>query len=337
MQRQPLFGVLMVFVAVADASAHNSRAVFHDSSRVIETEGVVTRVLWRNPHTRFWLMDDNGVEWALESTPPATLSRHGLGRAVLTEGARIRVAGPAARFAANAMEVHNVLLPDGKELLIQVTARPRWTEDVQGLEVSGFAESDVRAAEAAATGMFRVWSRPYGESFSLVPDNGYPLSAAALAATEAYDPVADNPIPGRTPKGMPMIMSNPLPLEFVNAGDEIRLRIEEYDLVRVIQMDPDAEEVSPSSLGYSVGHWENGDLVVTTTNVNFMHFGSQIPLSADVELLERFAPSADQQRLDYTLTVTDALTFAPPLVVRRHWVWVPGETVEPWLCEDDNE
>ena len=77
MQRQPLFGVLMVFVAVADASAHNSRAVFHDSSRVIETEGVVTRVLWRNPHTRFWLMDDNGVEWALESTPPATLSRHG--------------------------------------------------------------------------------------------------------------------------------------------------------------------------------------------------------------------------------------------------------------------
>ena len=337
MHGQTLCGVLLVFVAVVDASAHHSRAAFYDSSRIIVTEGVVTRVLWRNPHTRFWLLDDNGAEWTLESTPPATLSRHGLGREVLTEGARIRVAGPAARFAANAMEVHNVLLPGGKELLIQVTARPRWTEDVQGLEVSGFAESDVRAAEAAATGIFRVWSRPYGESFSLVPDNGYPLTAAALAAREAYDPVADNPIPGCTPKGMPMIMSNPLPFEFVNAGDEIRLRIEEYDLVRVIHMDPDAEEAVPSPVGYSVGHWEDGDLVVTTTDINFMHFGSRIPLSADVQLLERFALSADQRRLDYALTVTDALTFTQPLIVRRQWVWVPGETVEPWLCEDDNE
>jgi hypothetical protein len=95
--------------------------------------------------------------------------------------------------------------------------------------------------------------------------------------------------------------------------------------------------VPPSPLGYSVGHWEDGDLVVTTTHINFMHFGSGISLSADVELLERFSLSADERRLDYTLTATDPETFTEPPTGRRNWVWVPGEAVELWACLDDPE
>ena len=230
------------------------------------------------------------------------------------------------------MEVHNVLLPDGRELLIQTVARPRWTQDTPILQPSEFAEADIAAAEASADGLFRVWSRQYGQSFSLVPDGEFPLTPTAEAARESYDPVADNPIPGCTAKGMPMIMSNPLPFEFVDAGNEIHLRIEEYDLVRIIHMDPDVVAASPSILGHSVGRWEDDDLVVTTTQVNFMHYGSAIALSADVRLLERFAPSDGERRLDYTLTVTDPETFTEPLTARRHWVWMPGETVKAWSC-----
>ena len=324
--------VVVLLFAAFDTSAHHSRAYFYDSSRVIEAEGVITRILWRNPHTRFWMRDDDGAEWVLESTPPATLIRHGLGPEALAEGTRVRVAGPAARFEANAMEAHNVLLPDGRELLIQTVARPRWTQDTPILQPSEFAEADIAAAEASADGLFRVWSRQYGQSFSLVPDGEFPLTPAAEAAREAYDPVADNPIPGCTAKGMPMIMSNPLPFEFVDAGNEIHLRIEEYDLVRIIHMDPDVAVASPSILGHSVGRWEDGDLVVTTTQINFMHYRTGIALSADVHILERFALSDDERRLDYTLTVTDPETFTEPLTARRHWVWMPGETVKAWSC-----
>lgn len=332
MPRPALYCLAIILIATADASAHHSRAYFYDSSRVIEAEGVITRILWRNPHTRFWLRDDDGEEWELESTPPATLLRHGLGPEALAEGTRVRVAGPAARFDAHAMEVHNFLLPDGRELLIQTVARPRWTEDAPILQPSEFAEADVAAAEASANGIFRVWSREYGQMFSLRPDNDYPLTQAAQAARDAYDPVADNPISGCTAKGMPMIMSNPLPFEFVDAGDEIHLRIEEYDLLRVIHLDPDVVATSPSILGHSVGRWEEGDLVVTTTQINFMHYGSGIALSADVDVLERFELSDDERRLDYTLTVTDPETFTEPLTARRHWVWMPGEAVKAWAC-----
>ena len=344
MPRPALYCLAIILIAAVDASAHHSRAYFYDSSRVIEAEGVITRILWRNPHTRFWLRDDNGEEWELESTPPATLVRHGLGPEALAEGTRVRVAGPAARFEAHAMEVHNVLLPDGRELLIQTVARPRWTEDAPILQPSDFAEADVVAAEASATGIFRVWSREYGQTFSLLPANDYPLTEAAQAARDAYDPVADNPIPGCTAKGMPMIMSNPLPFEFVDEGDEVHLKIEEYDLVRIIHLDTGtgtgadtgagAGAASPSILGHSVGRWEDGDLVVTTTQMNFMHYGSGIALSADAHVHERFELSGDERRLDYTLTVTDPETFTEPLTARRHWVWMPGETVKDWSCAE---
>ena len=325
-----LGGGLLLLFAVFDAAAHHSRATFYDSSQVVEAEGVITRVIWRNPHTRFWLEDDQGNNWALETTPPAMLSRRGVEPEVLTVGTRVRVAGPPARFVANAMEVSNLLLPDGGEVRIQPGAEPRWSEDAPALAAPKFAEADVRAAEAAATGIFRVWSRDVG--IRLVLENGYPLTEAAQAARDGYDPVADNPIPGCTPKGMPMIMTNPYPFEFVDRQDEIHLRIEEYDLVRVIHMAPAPDAARPSPLGYSVGRWENGDLVVTTTHIDFMHFGSGIALSANVELLERFAMNGEQTRLDYTLTVTDPETFTEPLTGRRNWIWVPGEAVEPWEC-----
>jgi hypothetical protein len=229
-----LFAALLLGFAVLESAAHHSRATFYDMSKVIETEGVITRVLMRNPHTRFWLEDDQGNEWTLETTPPAMLSRLGVGPEVLTVGTRVRVAGPPARRAANAMEVSNVLLPGGEEVLIQPGSEPRWSEEAQALATSEFAEADVRAAEAAARGIFRVWSRDVG--IRLVLENGYPLTEFAQAAREAYDPVADNPIPGCTPKGMRMSMTNPFPFEFVDQGDQIHLRIEEYDLVRVIHM-----------------------------------------------------------------------------------------------------
>jgi len=327
-----LFAALLLSCAVFESAAHHSRATFYDMTKVIETQGVITRVIFRNPHTRFWLEDDQGNEWTLETTPPAMLSRRGVGPDVLTVGTRVRVAGPPARAAANAMEVSNVLLPGGEEVLIQPAAKPRWSEGAIALAATEFSAAELSAAEEAANGVFRVWSRDAG--IRLVLENGYPLTESAQAAREAYDPVADNPIPGCTPKGMPMIMTNPYPFEFVDQGDEIHLRIEEYDLVRVIHMEPVTNEPLPSPLGYSVGHWDGGDLVITTTHINFMHFGSGIPLSAEAELLERLTLSPDESRLDYTQTVTDPATFIEPLVGRRNWVWIPGEQVEPWNCFD---
>ena len=137
---------------------------------------------------------------------------------------------------------------------------------------------------------------------------------------------------------MPWIMASNWPFEFIDEGDTIRLLAEEFDRERLIHLNgPVAEgmagEVSPSPMGYSVGRWEGGDLVVVTTHVNTGQLGRDgVPLSGDVEILERFSLSQDQRRLDYEMTIADAATFTEPVTLTSHWIWRPGETVKPYNC-----
>ena len=63
----------------------------------------------------------------------------------------------------------------------------------------------------------------------------------------------------------------PTPIQFVDEGDTIVLFQQEYDLVRTIHMNSDVDpETRPATpLGYSVGRWEDGTLVITTTRIDW--------------------------------------------------------------------
>lgn len=166
----------------------------------------------------------------------------------------------------------------------------------------------------------------------------YPLKAAARAGLAAWDQVTDNPTLNCAAKGMPTIMEQPFPMEFVDAGDVILLRLEEYDLTRMIHMNSGAtpaEEVA-SPLGVSAGRWEGRTLVVSTNRINWPHFDTVgIPLSEAAQLVERFTPSVDGDRLSYDLTVTDPATFTQPVTLAKHWVWIPGVEVGSYACVVD--
>lgn len=195
-------------------------------------------------------------------------------------------------------------------------------------------------ASDAESGIFRVWGTAVGSAF-LLPElhnpplahTNYPLTAAARVMLEAFDPIADDPTNNCMPKGMPAIMEQPYPMQFIDQGNVIELHIEEYDLVRTIYMDADAAPEGASALGHSVGRWEGDDLVVTTTAVNWGHFDTVgIPASEQIEMIERFMPSADGARLDYTIKVTDPLTFTEPVTVGKHWIWSPGVELGNFDC-----
>jgi hypothetical protein len=135
---------------------------------------------------------------------------------------------------------------------------------------------------------------------------------------------------------MPHIMSQPYPLEFVDQGDSIMLRLEEYDTVRTIHMTDGVDIPPPSRLGHAVGHWEDSVLVVETTGVNFGHFNSDgIVLSDNVKIVERFTPVEDGSRLNYEMTVTDETAFTEPVVLTKAWVWLPEVRVTPYECTAD--
>ena len=178
-------------------------------------------------------------------------------------------------------------------------------------------------------------------SFPLFPDVAgaapeYPLTETARAIRAEWDPQrAGNPFLSCEPIGMPRIMGQPYPMEFVDDGERILLRIELYDVVRTIHMDPDAAagNAPPGPLGFSTGSWDGNALVVRTTRLGWPWFDqSGIPQSAAAELLERFTPSADGTRLEYILTVTDPDTFTEPVTLEKYWTWRPDAQVRPFDC-----
>ena len=182
--------------------------------------------------------------------------------------------------------------------------------------------------------MFRVWSTKLDDPGELWRPT-YPLTEAARKKRAAWDPVNDTVARGCEPKGMPTIMEQPYPMEFVQLSNSILLRMEEYDTVRTIHM---GNKVSRASLprdrlGRSTGRWEGKTLVVETDGITWPWLDpSGTPLSAAASLVERFVLQPDGTRLHYSVLITDPQTLTEPVELKRSWVARPNETVKPYNC-----
>lgn len=335
---------IAILVGLGTATAafgHHSFSATFETGRVIEIEGRVTRVLWSNPHVRYEI-ESGGAEWDIETHSVSILSRMGVASDVLRVGDTVKLAGNPGRRGANALFALHALLPSGDEVVLDPGGAPRWA--ARGIESKEYWTGQREAGADTGQGLFRVWSTILTdpESFPLLPEgfvpgfdiNSYPLTAQAKRALAAFDPLTDTPTLNCRPKGMPTIMEQPYPIEFVDQGQQILLRIEEYDTVRTIHLEPTAgARPAPSLLGYSAGEWQGDTLVVKTTGSNWQHFDTVgIGLSLDVEITESFAVSQDGRRLNYRLEVIDPATFTAPVVREKYWAAVPGVSVEPYRC-----
>lgn len=330
----------------AVSAAHHSGAVTYIPSRTTEIEGEVTRVFWRNPHVHLLVRvtgsDGGTAQWDVESNSVSILSRMGITPDVIEIGDRVRVAGWPARRPVSELFATNLLLPSGEEVLLLPGSPARWVSETRGSAAAWVTDGSADEG-ASERGIFRVWSTNMANprSFPLFNDvleieRDYPLTDSARAARAVWDE-ADNPYLSCDPMGMPRVMGQPYPIEFVDSGDTVVLRIELYDLERRIHMNPTgpSEDAPRSILGRSVGRWDGDTLVVETTRVSWPYFDqSGVPLGDGAVIKERFTPSPDGSRLDYVLTVTDPETFTDPVTLTKYWVWRPGETVQRFDCEE---
>ena len=134
---------------------------------------------------------------------------------------------------------------------------------------------------------------------------------------------------------MPFIMEQPYPMELVAAGDDILIRMEEYDTVRRVAMKPGvarrAEPDRCSACRSAAGKVQRSSC--SRRDIGYRWFnGTGIPLGPDATTEERFTLNADGSRLDYTMTVTDPATFTAPVTLRKAWEWRPGEQLRPYEC-----
>jgi hypothetical protein len=325
------YTLLPLLIAATPALAHHSSALIYDRERLADMEGTITEVLWANPHVRFKVRgaEPGGIEriWEIESNAVSTVSRFGLSAAVVAVGTHVQLAGNPGRTQDNIMWVTNMLLPSGEEILFGAGIAPRWSQRTIGTDVRGAV-----AADLGAPSLFRIWTNAtFPPSFW---GTNLPLTPAAAAKRAAFDPLADQPTKGCTPKGMPFIMEQPYPLEIIDVGDAVLLKMEEYDTVRRIELSPVKAAAAPRSiLGKSLGRWDGAALVVTTTAIDYPWFnGTGIPQGPNATIEERFELNAEGSRIDYTMTVTDTATFTAPVTLHKAWEWRPGEQVRPYDC-----
>ncbi len=329
----PFITVLGLLALPILSSAHHSRAGFTDETT--ELVGTLVAVDWRNPHFRFTLRTEReGVEqlWAAEALSLYSLQREGVTRDLFTVGERVRVAGNRSSRGDLAFNATNILLEDGREVLVANNAEPRWSDDYIGGRDLLVAELDAEAMRAENRGLFRVWSAPRPNPIV----RQISFTEAAIAARNDWD-YFDNPAIRCESEGMPRIITSPHPYEFVENEDTITMRLELYDIERTILVNHSAapEDEPNSALGYSIGSWEGDTLVVRTSRINWPYFDLiGTPMSEKVEVVERYSVSEDQSRLDYHFTITDPETFTHPVTIEGYRLALE-DTIPLYDCQPD--
>jgi hypothetical protein len=324
-------------LTVDPAGAHHSYVEF-DQQSTVEIEGTLVAALWQNPHSRFTVAAADGTRWDIESSAVNGLRRAGAPLELYAVGTQVKVAGWPSTRAASRLFGTNILSSGGQELIL-FRAPPRWGAGAIGTERMAVATS---ASGSSPRTIFRSWGSAYARPG--VPDDPdaspaslwrvpLPLTDAASRALAGFDAVRFNMNMGCAPKGMPSVMSVPAVTDFVDRGETILLRIEEFDAVRTIHMnsreDPAAQPKTP--YGYSVGRWEGETLVVETGSVSADYLRPGVPLGPDASFAERFTLSSDGSRLNYAVVMTDPYSLKQPVEQKRSWIAV-DEHVLPYNC-----
>jgi len=141
---------------------------------------------------------------------------------------------------------------------------------------------------------------------------GLKLKPAAAAAAEKWNPRDDMTIANACkPPSIVYAMQGPFPLEIYQGTELIIIKLEYYDIMRVVFMDgrrPDAKTPDSKS-GFSVGHWEGDTLVVDTTHLEPATITNNgLSHSNQVHVIERFRLSSDGTELHATQEFEDPQT-----------------------------
>ena len=316
------------------AAGHHSVAEY-DRNNIVELEGEIVSVHWRNPHVGFTMAvvtaDGSIQTWGLEAQDLNSQNRRGVPQDILQVGASVRAAGYPSTQRQGFMFMSNILLPDGRELVTEGGGQPRWSQNFIG--GGGVVLDPDRDSVERADGIFRVWMRRMPPGRFPRP---LPLTSSSEAARAEWDALTDDAMMRCIAPGMPFAMlgRGPHPIDFTQRDGDIVIRAEYFDIVRVVHMNP-AEDADPpaSQLGYSTGQWDDDSLVVRTTRIDWPSFDrTGVPQSARSEILERFTVSEDGTELSYHITVEDPETFTEPVTARWTWEWHQELEVEPYEC-----
>jgi hypothetical protein len=166
---------------------------------------------------------------------------------------------------------------------------------------------------------------------------GLKLKPAALEASRKWDPYEQlRPENACKPPSIVYALQGPFPIEIFQSERFIVMKLEYYDMVRLIFLDGrTAEKDYPDSkVGFSTGHWEGDTLVVETTHLEAATITNNgLDHTSGVRVLERFKLGAAGKTLLATQEFEDPAVLDNRGVRFIAWSKEPGQHVFPYECD----
>jgi hypothetical protein len=311
----------IIFLSViSPIKAHHAVDAAYDRNQLTSITGNVESIFWRNPHVVFEIIDEEGINWVIESGSINSLMRAGFDRTIIQTGDKATFLGAPSRRGLNALAAFTVNIND--------TVIPIWPQRAIeiGIEVRDVArETEVPSSEQSSN-LFKVWSR------SLRLQKLIATNAFAESFRTQWDPLADDPALLCQPPGMPSMMDNPYPIAFEEYDDHIILRLEEWDSHRVIWM-KNNNAINDPKMGLSLGEWDGNKLIIKTNMIDYPYFDDLgTPLSEEANVIERFEPNEQYTVLKYSATIYNPEYFDVPATFEGQWEWVPLEKINRFDC-----
>jgi hypothetical protein len=140
------------------------------------------------------------------------------------------------------------------------------------------------------------------------------------------------------PPGMPGIMAQPYPIEFLFTPGKVTLAIEAYAQMRRVFTDgrPHPPDPDPTFQGHSIGHWEGDTLAVDTVAIlPVTHIAPGIEHSDELRIEERIR-RVSPDTLEIRTTLHDSKALLEPLTLirnyKRHLDW----DIKEYVCQQNN-
>jgi hypothetical protein len=337
--------IVLSVLGPSQVAAHHSTAEY-DAKSFVEARGEVVTVLWRNPHIRFEVstksIDGNEQLWEIESADLTRLDRSGLPRDIVKVGDTITFAGNPSTRTARRMYVTNLLVADGREVLLRNNVQPRWPPALVVNTDPTPPPPPAAAAKSASNAFLGKVLVPRREGQAPAWLAKPPYTAAARVKQAAYDEVVDDPVLGCVSPGMPRVMlrSGPYAIRFVERAKDLVLQNEWFEIDRLIHMDgrEPAADSPYVPLGYSAGRWDGDALVVTTTHIDWPYFELYglvgVPQSKAMRIVERFTPRDGGATLQYDWSATDPSAFTETVTYENYatFRWQPSLDFLPYDC-----
>ncbi|AKH43260.1 hypothetical protein FHS61_001038 [Altererythrobacter atlanticus] len=140
------------------------------------------------------------------------------------------------------------------------------------------------------------------------------------------------------PPGMPGIMRQPYPIEFLFSPGRVTIFTETYSQARRIYTDGRELPEDPDFLfnGNSVGHWEGDTLIVDSIGFSpLVDIAAGIPHSEEMRIQEKiWLEEPDVLRIETTISDPQVLT--KPLVQQLAFKRQPDWDIREYVCAENN-